>query len=307
MLNSVKLHALAGYTSKTTGIDSLSSCLDPTHFANFPHEVSYVYNSRGFRDTEWPVDNDLKNSIWCIGDSFTTGVGSPFSHTWPQVLGQRSKQRVINVSMDGASNQWIARKCCEIYNQIQPLNMVIMWSYSHRREHPDTSKSDLDRRIHSVNSTEDQDLDDLIACMKQVRENCASSKLVEFIIPYGLSASLEPTLTQQDWDAIKADNWPTIMPDNEEKFQQLPSAILQELQQIFNIDIKKVLAQLVMQKKMQFINKAIQVNTLDTARDGHHFDIITAQWVAAQAEKQLTQEQGPTNSHIPDLLDHEGG
>ena len=70
-----------------SGIDSYKKCLDRDHFKNFPHAVEYRYNTRGFRDLEWPDDHqELKNAIWCVGDSFTVGIGSPFRHTWPQVL-----------------------------------------------------------------------------------------------------------------------------------------------------------------------------------------------------------------------------
>ena len=57
----------------TSGMDSEKSCLDPKHFYSYPYSVSYQFNSRGFRDNEWPAD--IHNSIWCFGDSFTVGLG----------------------------------------------------------------------------------------------------------------------------------------------------------------------------------------------------------------------------------------
>jgi hypothetical protein len=118
-----------------SGIDSIEHCLNKKHFKSYPHKIEYRYNSRGFRDTEWPSTlEELKKAIWCIGDSFTVGLGSPVEHTWPYILQQQTGQRTINVSMDGASNNWIARKVLKILSQVQPELIVIHWSYLHRRE-----------------------------------------------------------------------------------------------------------------------------------------------------------------------------
>ena len=84
---------------------------------------------------EWPTFLDaLQNSIWCVGDSFTAGVGVPFLHIWPQILQQITNVRTINISLDGASNNWIARQAGAIINEIKPENLIVQWSYSHRRE-----------------------------------------------------------------------------------------------------------------------------------------------------------------------------
>jgi hypothetical protein len=116
-------------------MDSLELCFNKKHFKSYPHDITYKYNSRGFRDAEWPdTIDELKNAIWCIGDSFTVGLGSPLEHTWPWILHQSSQRRTINVSMDGASNMWIARKSLDIVNKIKPTHLVIQWSYISRRE-----------------------------------------------------------------------------------------------------------------------------------------------------------------------------
>lgn len=118
-----------------SGVDSPDHCQDRRHFANYPYSLSYEYNSRGFRDAEWPSDTEqLTESIWCVGDSFTVGIGSPLNHTWPWLLSVATDTRTINVSMDGASNNWIARQAVKILQKITPKIMVIHWSYLHRRE-----------------------------------------------------------------------------------------------------------------------------------------------------------------------------
>jgi hypothetical protein len=116
-------------------MDSLELCGDKKHFKSYPYNITYNYNSRGFRDAEWP-DNieELQSSIWCVGDSFTVGLGSPLEHTWVYQVSKQLNRRTINVSMDGASNMWIARKSLDIVDKIKPAHLIIQWSYISRRE-----------------------------------------------------------------------------------------------------------------------------------------------------------------------------
>ena len=118
--------------SKYTGIDSPDQCLDPTYFAKYPHTVEYSYNSRGFRDQEWP--QDVTDAVWCIGDSFTVGLGAPESHGWVSQLRKQLNRPCINVSMDGASNNWIGRWAKQIICQAHAQTIVVHWSFTHRRE-----------------------------------------------------------------------------------------------------------------------------------------------------------------------------
>ena len=120
-----------------SGIDTAELCLNPRHFEQYPYDVQYHFNSRGYRDQEWPEsESELQSAIWCVGDSFTVGLGSAVEHTWPRLLQQQTGRRCINVSLDGASNDWIARKVCAILDTVAPDTVVIHWSYWHRREAP---------------------------------------------------------------------------------------------------------------------------------------------------------------------------
>lgn len=127
--------------------DSPQDCLDSDHFKNYPFAVNYKYNSRGFRDYEWP--DSLDNAVWCIGDSFTVGLGSPYEHIWPVVLSKVTGLKTVNVSVNGASNAWISRKTCELINTLQPKLIVIMWSYFYRRESSNELLNDEERQIWS--------------------------------------------------------------------------------------------------------------------------------------------------------------
>ena len=115
----------------TSGIDCLESCLNKKHFQNYPKSITYQYNSNGFRDTEWP--KNFSDVIWCVGDSFTVGIGQPHEETWPAVLEKKTGTRCLNLGEDGCSNDTIALRAQEICKFYKPKLIVVMWSYLSRR------------------------------------------------------------------------------------------------------------------------------------------------------------------------------
>jgi hypothetical protein len=117
--------------SKDSGIDTLEECCDKDHYLSYTKDVSYRYNSKGFRDHEWP--EDLSDVVWCVGDSFTVGIGQPFEETWPQVLENKLGKRCINIGEDRCANDRIQSRVNEIIRKYKPRLMVVMWSYMHRR------------------------------------------------------------------------------------------------------------------------------------------------------------------------------
>lgn len=179
ILPNFKLVLFANRHAKYTGIDSYEKCLNKEHFLNYPYEVDYLYNSRGFRGPEWP--SDLNNICWCIGDSFTSGVGSPYQHTWPYVLSSKSNIPTINISLDGSSNMWISRKTIELL-EIQPKYIIIQWSYVHRRE-SDNENSDEQRTIWHSNDTTDEDIKNNIDCINLVEANKKNTTVIHTFIP----------------------------------------------------------------------------------------------------------------------------
>lgn len=109
------------------------------HNANYPWPITYKFNSRGYRDLEWPSSlHELQGSVWCIGDSATMGIGAPIEHSWPSRLEQRLNNRTIKISMLGASNDWIFRQAEHVVREIQPELLVIQWSLLNRREIDDS-------------------------------------------------------------------------------------------------------------------------------------------------------------------------
>lgn len=254
-----------------SGMDSIDECLDINHFKAYPHRVVYQYNSRGFRDSEWPDSmQELQQATWCIGDSFTVGIGSPLEHTWPFLLGQALNQRTINVSMDGASNEWIARKALDIIQFIAPESIVIHWSYIHRREKD--KESILDSRYSKFyNNVRDAAWPD-------------SFRYSDFhTLPQEIQEELIHFFNMHDQ---------LIVSDEDRRIQYTKASIDDDLQNILDCiqslsdsDCKIIHSFIPGFKPesenfhtcLHSVDYVPEFPRLDWARDGHHYDVLTAQ------------------------------
>jgi hypothetical protein len=264
-----------------SGMDSPDLCLDKKHFNSYPYTISYLYNSRGYRDQEWPTQlNQLKDAVWCIGDSFTVGLGSPVEHTWPYILQQQTGQRTINVSMDGASNNWIARCVNLVQKEIHPKNIIVMWSYVHRREHENQNLSSEQRRLHFDKSDNLEDMRNLESCRAMI----AHSKIIQLAIP-GYAPIIENY--QSAWQNLRGVDWPELVPGTADELLALPKFVQTKLQKSkLWTDLQQSMERQLLQSKLE--NNFIKVNRLDLARDAWHFDLMTSQWVVDQIMPRLT-------------------
>ena len=188
ILPTIKLNQFINLKDQYSGIDSPDRCIDKKFFQNYTHPIEYVYNSRGFRDSEWPDDSELDNCIWCFGDSFTAGIGQPYEHIWPQVLSEKLNVRTINISMDGGSNNWIVRKILETLGEVRPKTIIAHWSYVNRREkeNVDPDTDDYDRRIwYEADVQSMDDLNNTINCIHHALEACRRTEttLINSFIP----------------------------------------------------------------------------------------------------------------------------
>ena len=261
-----------------SGIDSFDKCLDKQHFKNYQHQITYNYNSRGFRDTEWP-DNitELQDSVWCFGDSFTVGVGSPLTHTWVNLLQSKLNQRCINVSMDGASNKWIARKAIQVLKTIKPKIIVIQWSYPQRGESDDFSQTDEARRIDCWSTNINQILEqnyELIIGVESNKNNCS---IIHSSIPEVSQFCQEHIVSV--WNQLKGTSWPEL-PKTLDEFYGLPGFVVNDLTNIFKI---YKLFQLYY-TSFENIIQTSEIITQDLARDGTHYDVLTATKFVVQLE-----------------------
>lgn len=267
-----------------SGMDSIERCRDKKHFKAYPYKVEYRYNSRGFRDTEWPTDlTELQNAIWCIGDSFTVGLGSPIEHTWPYLLQKQTDRRTINVSLDGASNEWMYRKIKKLVEVVSPKTIVVQWSFLGRREDPDQSLSDEDRRmwlpLQRLETPDDiaasVDIENFRNCVLQTKQVCKNCQLINSIIPDAYEGIETAEVRGWWWNDRKSD-WPEVLP---ESLTDISPDIIQHLQQ--TQQYSKYFLYYVLHDFLK-TNNIIRVNQLDEffnkelARDGAHYDILTA-------------------------------
>ena len=161
--------------TETSGLDHLQKCLNKEHFLNYPKKITYQYNSRGFRDAEWPID--LSDVIWCVGDSFTVGIGQPYEETWPQLLEKRTGRRCLNTGEDGCSNDTIALRAQEICKLYKPKLIVVLWSYFSRRRINDKNVQ-FDRNDFGIESDIKNFHKNFNLCKK------LNVNLINFTIPY---------------------------------------------------------------------------------------------------------------------------
>lgn len=258
-----------------SGIDSKTKCFNKDHFTNYPYVVEYVYNSRGFRDNEWPADN-LNESIWCIGDSFTVGIGSAISHTWPYILKTVTKTNTINVSLDGASNDWIARKTLRILDEIRPKHIIIHWSYFHRYEIADYTLTDEQRRAGFTN---DLSIHGQFANFKKnlllVETGKKETNIIHSFVP-DASPILWPHTFKNKWETIKGTDWPDT-PSTLKEFNLLPLGVQKEID---HFDMTQLFLDYLQNSYMYSILENVQyipqTERLDFARDYHHYDLKTA-------------------------------
>lgn len=242
-------------------------------FYRYPHAISYHYNSRGFRDAEWPtLIEDLRSSTWCIGDSFTVGLGVPLQNTWPHLLQHRSGRRCINVSMDGASNEWIVRTAKDIIREIKPERMVLMWSYLSRREDADNTKTDEDRRVWLTRASDDEDIANFLGCVNDLP---ADTTCHHFLIPNAHVHQNHLGI----WNKIKGPDWPP-RPQHLDEFAALPTWLTRELKThgVYR-KLKRSIAANQTLLQHCAARGIIMVDQLDFGRDGYHFDVRTAETV----------------------------
>jgi hypothetical protein len=91
---------------------------------------------------------------------------------------KKLNQQVLNCGMDGASNDWIAQRSIELLTTTKPKNLILQWSYIHRRQVDD-------QQLHFVKNTSEHDdivnLCQNIIAVEQVKE---LSNVIHSTIPY---------------------------------------------------------------------------------------------------------------------------
>lgn len=95
--------------------------------------TDYYFNQFGYRDRNW-TSQDLNNSIWCIGDSQTVGMGVEHSKIWSSALSKLLELPTINLGIAGASNDTITRTLVSALQFAVPKAVLCLLSAPNRRE-----------------------------------------------------------------------------------------------------------------------------------------------------------------------------
>ena len=161
---------------------------------------------------------------------------------------------------------------------------MIQWSYTYRVENSDTKLSDEDRRQKynesTLKSTDAELLDQLKELVELVEQNKYNAKVIHSFIP-GFSFS---TTASDDWSKLKGPDWPDI-PTGINKFLTLPAFVQEELKMFDKYYVFLKYAELL--SSMKFV--VPEFTKQDLARDGHHYDIITARKFANQVNQLVLQ------------------
>lgn len=284
-------------------IDSLDRCANVEHFKKFPWPVVYNHNSRGYRDAEWPTTvEELQQSIWCFGDSFTVGYGSPREHTWTFLLQQSLQRRCINISLNGASNDWIVRKIKDLLTQIVPDTIVIHWSYTHRRELPDFDLSSIAnmywkefyKKVQAPGWPKNVNLNDFYTLDPDIQQEITQVHYTPEVDRFNFD-----TVCEGMYDADRLIHY------SDEEVQQDTDHMIKcvkETEQLANQCGIKLIHSFVPQfapdDQVDIITQHMKESgtkfvpmfpRLDLARDGHHYDILTSNALVDQIISALAQ------------------
>jgi hypothetical protein len=288
ILPEITVPELVGLTQDYYATDNPKRVYNHKHFRNYPHKVDYCFNSRGFRDSEWPISiEQLEKSIWCVGDSATVGVGNPIEHTWVYMLAQKTGRRAINVSMIRASNNWISRKAKHILQQINPTHMVIQWSFFSRRESDNLSLSDLDRQIHHDPRLElSVDIENFKACLQSVESIKGNTVLIHSIIPDAFAGISEKEIRTW-WNTHKQHYWPDQIPKSWTEINERIQSDLRKKDLLDSFYWHYHMQNYMQEQEIILLDQLHENSERELARDGFHYDIKTAKNFVDQIWKRV--------------------
>jgi len=161
------------------GLDSQAHCFNRQMFDQHP-PVHYQFNQVGFRTH--PVDQFDPNAILVLGDSFTLGLGTNATSRYTDILEQQLSHQVLNFSLNGASNDWIARKLQQLLVLFQPRAIVIHYTFSHRRERPHADWHDDERTECEPFYSSQENYQNWLANFKTIQDSVGNVKLVHSFI-----------------------------------------------------------------------------------------------------------------------------
>lgn len=161
------------------GLDSFDYCFNRNLFVHHT-PVHYCFNEIGFR-THFVKDFN-SNAILVLGDSFTLGLGVNSEDRFSNRLEHQLSHQVLNFSLNGASNDWIARKLKQLLNIFSPTAVIIHYTFSHRRERPNTDWFDDERTECEPFYTSQENFKNWVDNVRSINKYIADIKIIHSFI-----------------------------------------------------------------------------------------------------------------------------
>ena len=113
------------------GMDTANACMfGKEWWLKYPNQnILYQFNSQGFRDKEFKVDEKVN---LCIGDSAVTNIGGPQNQSWPVHLESLSGKRCVNLGLVGAGNDAIVLLAERAVKYFNVDKIFVMFSFLNR-------------------------------------------------------------------------------------------------------------------------------------------------------------------------------
>ena len=165
--------------TNSLGLDSPEYCFDRQLFDQHSI-VNYQFNEIGFRTHL--VDQFKSDAILVLGDSFTLGLGNNVTDRYTDVLEQQLSHQVLNFSLNGASNDWVARKLQQLLSLFQPRAIIAHYTFSHRRERSQTDWHDDERTECEPFYSSEENYQNWLANFKKIQALAGDIKLIHSFI-----------------------------------------------------------------------------------------------------------------------------
>lgn len=145
---------------------------DMDAYNNYP-KFEYKFNSRGFRDEEWPDNTD--NVIWLVGDSGSMGVGVAYEDTYPVLIEKALNTRIIKACKLNGNNYFdVFMYAQDILKTIKPKVLLVQWSFLWRNHIP---------KDESVVVTDKQDVIATLGYIKNLEKIKGDTRMIHLVCP----------------------------------------------------------------------------------------------------------------------------
>lgn len=262
------------YLSPDTPEDSTNK----HQFNSWPSKISYEFNSRGFRDSEWP--EDLDKAVWFLGDSVVLGIGQSLPTILCSQFNSITGRTTVNLGVRGVSNHTTAYVAQQVLNEVQPANLVICWSYFYRRPIKDTYDFLVEGHTHSIKSDDVEDMFYFRNLVGHLPTNFKTNIIHVFCPGYSV---LSQDLAQRAWSDIRDPLWPPKFTE----LDHLPSGIVEEISCVHGLYnfFKNVPEWNRFKKSLEHVVDNIMIQ--DRARDAYHWGSETNKSVVLEIQKKL--------------------